>query len=79
MEFYEIEDLGYVEEMRQRLGVEESSTKMDKRLLAMTPMERVRLLSGWFLGDPEWADAFKEYFESQGLFLTTNEDDGHII
>jgi len=61
------------------MGVTETDTRLDKKILVMSPLERVRLLAGWFLGDPAWADTFKEYFESQGLYLTTDEDDGHII
>jgi hypothetical protein len=42
-------------------------------------MERVGLIAGWFLGDNGWADTFKDYFESQGLYLTTNADDPNVI
>lgn len=69
-----VEELGYVEEMRHRLGVASDDTTLDKKIEQMLPMDRVRLLAGWFLGDPRWADTFKDYFESQGLYLTTNPD-----
>jgi hypothetical protein len=42
-----IEDLGYVEEMRQRLGNEPDDTSDDERILSMSPMRRVELLAGW--------------------------------
>jgi hypothetical protein len=64
-----IEELGYVEEMRQRLGLEADDTSRDRQIEEMEPMERVRLLAGWTLGDPDWADTFKDFFESQGLYL----------
>ena len=68
----DINELGYVEEMRQRLGLSRSNTCLDDRIEKMEPMERVRLIAGWINGDPAWADIWKEYFESQGLYLTTN-------
>lgn len=74
-----IEELGYVEEMRQRLGLDENDTSADVRLEKMHPMRRVRLLAGWYLGDPYWADTFKGYFESQGIYLTTNPDSDGVI
>jgi hypothetical protein len=74
-----IEELGYVDEMRQRLGLEAGDTSCDEEIVAMSPMERVGLIAGWFLGDNGWADTFKDYFESQGLYLTTNADDPNVI
>ncbi len=65
-----IEELGYVEEMRQRLGLEKDDTSRDKEIEDMEPLKRVRLIAGWYLGDPNWADTFKDYFESQGLYLS---------
>ena len=67
-----IEEMGYVSEMRQRLGIEKDDISRDADLLAMPPMGRVRLIAGWFHGDGRWADTYKSYFESQGIFLTTN-------
>jgi hypothetical protein len=67
-----IDDLGYVEEMRQRMGLDETDKSRDVDIVKMEPMDRVRLIAGWYLGSDDWADTFKEYFESQGLYLTTN-------
>jgi hypothetical protein len=74
-----IGELGYVEKMRQRLGLEEDDPKKDHLIIAMTPMQRVRLIAGYVLGDSGWADEFKDYFESQGLFLTTNPDADGVL
>ena len=74
-----IEDLGYISEMRQRLGCKENETTDDDRILEMSPWNRVKLIVGWYLGDPGWADSFKGYCESQGVFLTTNASDTDII
>ena len=72
-----IEEIGYVEELRRRLGLKEDDNSLDNEIEEMDPMERVSLLAGWFLGSEAWAYTFKGYFESQGLFLTTNpEADG---
>lgn len=75
----EIDDLGYVEEMRQRLGVAADDTRKDAKLLAMKPMQRVKLISGWILGDEQWAVMFKNYFESQGLYITTDPEAKGIV
>lgn len=68
----DIEDLGYVEEMRQRLGLEPNDFSRDGDILSMSPMRRVALIAGWYHGDEGWAEIWKNYFESQGIYLTTN-------
>jgi hypothetical protein len=67
-----IEEIGYVEQIRARLGLGYDDVSLDEEIENMKPMERVRLLAGWVLGSESWADTFKGYFESQGLYLTTN-------
>jgi hypothetical protein len=57
----------YLKEMRQRLGLAKDDSSHDGEIQVMDPMERVRLIAGWFLGDGQWADIFKDYFESQGF------------
>lgn len=79
MEKLTIEELGYVEEMKRRLGFHGDDPTINKDIENMKPMQRVRLLAGWFLGDEYWADTFKQYFESQGLYLTTNPDADGVI
>lgn len=74
-----IEELGYVEEMRQRLGLSEDDESRDKEIEAMDPLQRVRLIAGWYLGDGGWADTFREYCESQGLYLTTDPEANGVI
>lgn len=79
MEKVTIDDLGYVEEMRRRLGLSKDDTSRDKEIEDMDPLDRVRLIAGWHLGDADWADIFKNYFESQGLYLTTDSEANGII
>jgi outer membrane protease len=45
----------------------------------MTPFKRVSLIAGWRHGDDTWADTYKSYFESQGLYLTTNPNADRVI
>jgi hypothetical protein len=47
----------YIGDMRQRLGLEPDDTSRDCHIEGMTPMERLRLLCGWNLGDPDWAQS----------------------
>jgi hypothetical protein len=74
-----IEEMGYVKEMRQRLGLEPEDIELDGYIESLSPMERVRLIAGWYQGDEKWADAYKEYFESQGIYLTTDANATGII
>ncbi len=69
-----IEELGYVEVMRQRLGLNPDDTAMDHEIENMGQFSRLRLIIGWKLGDPYWADYFKDYCESQGIWLTTDPE-----
>ena len=79
MEKMTVEEMGYVENMRQRMGLEKDDTSQDKAIEAMEPFERVRLIAGWFHGNGLWADTYKEYFESQGIYLTTDPEASGII
>lgn len=74
-----IDDLGYVEEMRQRLGVSSDDPSLDEKIISMNPMERVGLIAGWVHGDNSWANVWKDYFRSQGLYLTTNPEADGVI
>ena len=70
----------YLGEMRQRLGAEdENDTRFDGELLKLSPYNRVKLIVGWELGDANWTDTIKYWFESQGLYLTTDVNNKDII
>jgi hypothetical protein len=75
----EISDIGYIEEIRQRLHLEPNDTSMDEEILKMTPYKRAQLIVGWYHGDESWLTTYAEYLESQGIYLTTNSDDPGII
>ena len=79
MEKMTVEEMGYVDAMRQRLRLEKDDASKDKVIESMEPMERVRLISGWYHGSGIWADTYKKYFESQGIYLTTNPGADGII
>jgi len=78
-EFMDIEDIGYVEELRQRLGLDENDTSRDEYILSLPSMRRVELLSGWYFGDEAWAGTFKEWCESQGIYWTSDPDASGVI
>jgi hypothetical protein len=75
----EIENIGNLAAIRGRLGVEEDDPSKDEEILRMTPLQRVRLIAGWELGDEGWADTFKSWFEGQGLYLTTNPEGDGVV
>jgi len=70
----DINDLGYIEEIRQRIGLDKDDTSQDDIILEATPFRRVQLIAGWYLGSEDWANTFKEYCESQGIYWTTTPD-----
>ena len=74
-----LKEIGYLEEMRQRLGLDENDTAKDEAIADMTPMQRVQLIAGWLHGDNFWADTWQDYFKSQGLYLTTNPEADGVI
>lgn len=75
----DINDIWNVEAIRQRLGLDENDTSRDSYILEMSPMERVRLIVGWYHGSEYWADTYVGYFESQGIYLTTDPGANGII
>jgi len=80
MEKLTIDDLGYVAELRQRLGLNNpDDTRRDSEIEDMEPFERVRLLAGWYIGSEGWADTFKSWCESQGIYLTIDPEAKGII
>lgn len=63
----------YIKEMRQRLGLEENDTQRDAEIASMTPYARLRLLCGWFLGDPNWASSMLEWCNDAGFEVKPRE------
>lgn len=74
-----IDEIGYVEELRQRLGLAGDDDSKDSMIERMEPFQRVRMIAGWYLGDSNWGDTFKDYCESQGVYLTIDADANGII
>jgi len=60
----------YIEQMRQRLGLEADDPKHDKRIENMTPKDRLELLCGWYIGDPAWASSFLNWARDAGYKIT---------
>lgn len=69
-----IDEIGYLKEIRQRLGLNKDDASEDCGISDMDPFHRVAHICGWYLGDNNWASEFKNYCESQGVYLTTNPD-----
>lgn len=57
----------FIKEMRARLGVSMNDTSRDADIAKMSPMERLRLLAGWNLGDPGWAATFIAWAKDCGF------------
>lgn len=72
METLSINEIGYLEEIRRSINVDQYDTSADYEIVNMRAFDRVKLLCGWYLGDPYWATRFKDICASQGLYLTSN-------
>lgn len=70
----EIEDIGYVDDIRQRMGLKVGDTSLDGQIINIDPFERVRMIAGWSLGSGSWADTFRSWCESQGLEIRPIEE-----
>jgi hypothetical protein len=56
----------YIEEMRQRLGLEPDDEMCDGRIEKMEPIQRLEMLCGWHIGDPDWAYQFLNWARDAG-------------
>ena len=75
-----LDEIGYLGDIRQRFGAkDENDTSYDAYILKLSAFERLRSLCGWHLGSENWADQFKEYCESQGIYLTVDENADGIL
>ena len=57
----------YIEQMRQRLGLGPGDESRDTEIEKMSPMDRLRLLCGWHIGDPNWAQSFMNWATDSGF------------
>jgi hypothetical protein len=57
----------YIHDMRQRLGLEPNDESRDDYIKSKTPMQRLRMLCGWHLGDENWASNFVEWAKDAGF------------
>lgn len=74
-----INDIGFVSEIRQRLGLEPEDNSKDDYILQLQPFDRVKLIVGWYIGHDNWGNTFKSFCESQGIYLTTNQNNEGVI
>jgi len=61
--------LPYIQDMRQGLGLHQDNNSKDEKIAAMDPFQRTKLIAIRNLKDPDLADDFKSWFESQGIIL----------
>lgn len=60
-------------DLREALGLEPDDDSRDVEIAAMQPADRMRLLCQWHLGDPTWAETFKEWMEFSGYVVEEKE------
>jgi hypothetical protein len=53
--------------LRQRKGFDENECWNDAELDRMSPMEKLREVAGWELGDPSWAGTFIQWAKDCGF------------
>lgn len=56
-----------METIRQRYDLEENDTSMDNEINALSPIEKLREMSAWHLGDKGWADQFVAWAAACGV------------
>jgi hypothetical protein len=57
----------HIGQMRQRLGLKPDDKSQDDRIEKMQPIDRLKLLCGWHLGDPAWAHQFLNWARDAGF------------
>ncbi|MGX9392521.1 hypothetical protein ACWX0K_20560 [Nitrobacteraceae bacterium UC4446_H13] len=63
-------DRRYIEDMRQRLGLKPDDASLDGHIEKMTAEQRLALLCGWHLGDPNWSYSFLSWARDAGFKIT---------
>lgn len=60
-------DRRYIDDMRQRLGLDDGDSRRDASIENMTATQRLELLCGWHFGDPAWARTFLSWARDAGF------------
>lgn len=60
--------------LRQRAGLAMTDATMDAELDALPPIEKLRMVCGWTLGDPSWADYFIDWASGCGIEIKDPRD-----
>lgn len=63
----------YIEDLRQRLGLEPDDASRDDYIAKLSPMERLKMLCGWHIGDPNWATTFLDWARDAGMTIKDGE------
>lgn len=74
-----LQSLGILDDIRQRLGAHETEpeenidTSKDSKIETMSPLDLIRNVCGWQLGDENWAVSFISDYESIKKFDEENK------
>ncbi|MEW6343061.1 MAG: hypothetical protein AB1704_20560 [Pseudomonadota bacterium] len=55
--------------LRQRSGLKADDASIDAELHALSPLQKLRAVAGWEIGDPAWADQFLTWAKGCGIEL----------
>lgn len=53
--------------LRRRRDLQPSDASRDAELEALSPMDKLRELAAWELGDPSWAGTFMDWAKACGI------------
>ena len=56
-----------LKKLRQRNDLDKDDKSRDEEFNRMSPLEKLRSVSGWELGDPDWAGQFVEWAKDCGF------------
>lgn len=60
--------------LRQRAGLGSQDSSADAELHAMEPLDKLRNVIAWEIGDPAWADQFLTWAKDCGIQINDPRD-----
>lgn len=60
--------------LRQRIDLAATDKTSDAELDALTPMDKLRHIAAWHLGDSQWADQIMGWAKDCGMSINSNPD-----
>lgn len=65
-----------LQKIRQRNDVDIDDQSYDEEFNRISPLENLRSVSGWELGDPDWSDQFIELAKDCGFEIKESREIG---